>query len=82
MDFRADPRFESYNSSGYRYNAETETLYLKMRHKQEYEDIVIYYGKPQIEPELENPDGDLSSLDGADRDASVGKDISTNTPEQ
>lgn len=45
MDFRTDPRFESYNSSGYRYNEETQTLFLKMRHKAEYEDIVIYPGK-------------------------------------
>ncbi len=45
MDFRTDPRFETYNSSGYRYNEETKTLYLKMRHKTEYEDVVIYQGK-------------------------------------
>lgn len=46
MDFRTDPRFESYNSSGYRYNAETETLYLKMRHKSEAEEVVIWFGEP------------------------------------
>lgn len=44
MDFRTDPRFESYNSSGYRYNEQTETLFLKMRHKTENEDVVIYFG--------------------------------------
>ncbi|HHU36938.1 MAG TPA: hypothetical protein GXZ47_06890 [Treponema sp.] len=66
MDFRTDPRFESYNSSGYRYNAETETLYLKMRHKEEYEDIVIYYGIPQREPEPKEADEDVSVL--ADRE--------------
>ena len=47
MDFRTDPRFESYNSSGYRYNAETRTLFLKMRHRDEFEDIVIYHGIPE-----------------------------------
>lgn len=52
MDFRTDPRFESYNSSGYRYNAETRTLFLKMRHRDEFEDIVIYHGIPE-EPEAE-----------------------------
>lgn len=44
LDFRTDPRFESYNSSGYVYNEQTQTLYLKMRHKVEYEDILIYMG--------------------------------------
>jgi len=46
MDFRTDPRFESYNSSGYRYDAETGTLFLKMRHKAEYEDVMIWFGSP------------------------------------
>lgn len=54
MDFRTDPRFESYNSSGYRYNEDTETLFLKMRHKVEMEDIVIYLGAPTpAEPSVE-----------------------------
>ena len=58
MDFRTDPRFESYNSSGYRYNEETGTLYLKMRHKSEYEDVVIWFGAT-AKPELSVP-GDSS----------------------
>lgn len=52
MDFRTDPRFESYNSSGYRYNEETETLYMKMLHKAEYEDVTIWFGRP---PEQNRP---------------------------
>jgi hypothetical protein len=44
MDFHTDPQFEIYNSSGYRYNETTGTLYLKMRHKSEYEDVVIWFG--------------------------------------
>jgi hypothetical protein len=43
MDFHTDPRFESYNSSGYKYDAETGTLFLKMRHKAENEDVVIWF---------------------------------------
>lgn len=50
MDFRTDPRFESYNSSGYRYDPESGTLFLKMRHKVEIEDVVIHYGIPAPEP--------------------------------
>lgn len=37
MAFRTDPRFETYNSSGYVYKAETKTLLLKSRHKAEKE---------------------------------------------
>lgn len=37
MAFRTDPRFETYNSSGYVYKADTKTLLLKSRHKSEKE---------------------------------------------
>ncbi len=53
MDFRTDPRFESYNSSGYRYDPESGTLFLKMRHKVDVEDVVIHYGTPS--PETSEP---------------------------
>ncbi len=33
MPFRTDPRFETYNSSGYVYQSDTQTLFLKSRHK-------------------------------------------------
>ncbi|ULQ60908.1 hypothetical protein K7I13_06515 [Brucepastera parasyntrophica] len=46
IDFRTDPRFETYNSSGYRYNERTETLYLKLRHRTEITDVVLYMGNP------------------------------------
>lgn len=39
MAFRTDPRFEAYNSSGYVYNRDSETLLLKSRHKQRFETI-------------------------------------------
>ncbi len=55
MDFRTDPRFESYNSSGYRYSEETETLYLKMRHKSEYEEVTLYLGAPETLPNAASP---------------------------
>jgi len=68
MDFRTDPRFESYNSSGYRYNEDTETLFLKMRHKVEMEDIVIYLGAPApVAPVAE--EGSNASVEGAGENA-------------
>ena len=43
MAFRTDPRFETYNSSGYVYKADTETLLLKSRHKSQIEDVRMSY---------------------------------------
>ena len=43
MQFRTDPRFETYNSSGYVYNAKTKTLLLKYRMRQPKEVIRLSY---------------------------------------
>lgn len=40
--FRTDPRFETYNSSGYVYQGNTETLLLKSRHKTSVELIRLF----------------------------------------
>jgi len=52
MLFRTDPRFESYNSSGYVYDAETKTLFLKYRHKTYTERVRLFY-KEQEPPKAE-----------------------------
>lgn len=39
MAFRTDPRFETYNSSGYVYKSGTKTLLYKSRHKSEKETV-------------------------------------------
>ena len=41
MDFRTDPRFETYNSSGYVYVADQRTLLLKSRHRSQVERVSI-----------------------------------------
>ena len=43
MAFRTDPRFETYNSSGYVYKADSKTLLLKSRHKSQIEDVRMSY---------------------------------------
>ena len=43
MQFRTDPRFETYNSSGYVYKDKGQTLLLKSRHKKRFEDIRFEY---------------------------------------
>ena len=53
--FRTDPRFEAYSSSGYAYDAETQTMFLKSLHKTQEEDIRLYYSTPRTEPEPETP---------------------------
>ncbi len=39
MSYRTDPRFETYNSSGYVYKEEGNTLLLKSRHKSQIENV-------------------------------------------
>jgi hypothetical protein len=43
MDFRTDPQFERYDSSGWSYNAQEQTLLLKMRHRATVEHVRIFY---------------------------------------
>lgn len=43
ISFHTDPRFETYNSSGYVYNQQTHTLLLKSRHKSADEKIHLYF---------------------------------------
>ena len=43
MAFRTDPRFETYNSSGYVYKADSQSLLLKSRHKTQIEKIRMSY---------------------------------------
>ena len=50
MAFRTDPRFETYNSSGYVYKSDTKTLLLKSRHKSEIEDVRMSYTAPKPAP--------------------------------
>ncbi len=52
MLFRTDARFESYNSSGYVYDADTNTLFLKYRHKTYTEKVRLFYKeqKPEVKP--------------------------------
>ena len=41
--YRTDPRFESYNSSGYVFESDTESLLLKYRQRSADEEIKLYY---------------------------------------
>ena len=41
--FRSDPRFENYNSSGYAYAPENESLLIKSRHRTKIENVQLFY---------------------------------------
>jgi hypothetical protein len=43
MDFRTDPQFERYDSSGWAYAAPEQTLLLKMKHRGSVEHVRIFY---------------------------------------
>jgi len=43
MGYKTDPRFESYNASGYVYDKESKTLYLKLKHNKEKEIVEFFY---------------------------------------
>jgi hypothetical protein len=43
IPYRTDPRFETYNSSGYVYDETTQTLLLKSRHRSQRESIRLLY---------------------------------------
>ena len=43
IDFRTDPRFERYDSSGWAYSASEQTLILKMKHKAPVEHVRVYF---------------------------------------
>ncbi|MCL2130741.1 MAG: hypothetical protein FWH35_10375, partial [Treponema sp.] len=47
MDFRSDPQFERYDSSGWAYYAQEQTLVLKMKHRTIDENIRIIFREAQ-----------------------------------
>ena len=51
MDFRTDPRFEIYNSSGYIYRSAAQSLLLKSRHRDQNEIVRLFYRDIEEEEE-------------------------------
>ena len=79
IPFRSDTRFEMYNSSGYAYNTNSKILYLKMRHKSEYEMIRLSFGsapqqkpaQPVVQPTPEQPAPVVAPAADTDADSST-----------
>ena len=56
MDFRTDPQFERYDSSGWSYIQQEQTLIVKMKHRENIEHIRIIFReapRPVVVPEVE-----------------------------
>ncbi|MDR0316070.1 MAG: hypothetical protein LBH97_04135 [Treponema sp.] len=53
MDWRSDSQFERYDSSGWVYNAQDQILTLKMRHRENVENIRIFFQAPPPPPRVE-----------------------------
>lgn len=70
MSFRTDPRFETYNSSGYVYKKPAETLLLKSRHKAEFEKVKLVYRQaapaPAPVPVVTEPAAPVVETEAAD----------------
>ncbi|UTC74302.1 hypothetical protein E4O03_08605 [Treponema sp. OMZ 792] len=81
IDFRTDPRFEIYNSSGYVYDERTRTLLLKMKHKKDDEDIVLFLGRPP-EPAPVQPSVQEGTEDGAKTEAGASSENSGSAEEK
>lgn len=84
MAFRTDPRFETYNSSGYVHQRDNATLLLKSRHRSANEIIRLVYTEPQTESESGQNESESSggeenqSADGTGTTASSGTETATN----
>lgn len=70
--FRTDPRFESYNSSGYVYNSTLKTLFLKSLHRTRTEQIKLYYDRVQTAgPAPETTDNDSTVANTLPADGNI-----------
>lgn len=65
MAFRTDPRFETYNSSGYVYRQQSKTLLLKSRHKTRKENIRFDFTEPEKKKTTEQKNNNLKETEGS-----------------
>ena len=67
LAFRTDPRFETYNSSGYVYDQESETLLLKYRQRSAAETVRLYHAAPK--PKAESVEEPATAAETSETDA-------------
>lgn len=69
MMFRTDARFESYNSSGYVYDASSKTLFLKYRHKTYTEKVRLFYKEQDTQTDTADSNVQPQSQNSADKES-------------
>ena len=79
IPFRSDARFEMYNSSGYAYNANSKILYLKMRHKSEYETIRLSFGTSPQQKNIQQAQPAASTADAVPASSPASEPVSPQT---
>jgi hypothetical protein len=65
MDFRTDPQFERYDSSGWGYNSQEQTLLLKMKHHNQTEHVWISFReepRPIVVPQSTDAEEETEEL--------------------
>ncbi len=70
--FRSDPNFEAYNSSGYIYDEDSKTLFLKSRHKSQQELVRLFC---DATTNFTNADGSLDLLQAQVRDLGLENNV-------
>ena len=70
--FRSDPNFEAYNSSGYIYDEDNGTLFLKSRHKSQLELVRLFC---DTATNFTNADGSLDLLQAQVRDLGLSNNV-------
>jgi len=61
INFRTDPQFEIYNSSGYVYRLGSKALLIKSRHRQQNETIRLFYSAQEEEDETLLTEGEVNN---------------------
>jgi len=79
MAFRTDPRFETYNSSGYVYKSGSQTLLLKSRHKNQIETVRLEYRDKISASSTVTPKTSASESTKTKTESSESKPVTTTT---
>jgi hypothetical protein len=79
MDYRTDPQFERYDSSGWSYNAQEQALILKMKHRTTVEHVRIFYRAGNGSAAGANNANSANNADGIDNPDSVGNANNANS---
>ena len=81
MDFRTDPQFERYDSSGWAYNAQEQTLLVKMKHRvtEEHVRIIFREAPSPVQTPIPRPESVTETPPAAAENTNTAQESSSNT---